>query len=204
MTKSTADTAETSRASFPFSALVFALFGWINVEVFLLTANAGIGAHLMSFAYVTVLSAMAYRRCRVWWPLSGRNSTEPGHSTPVLIGHGLALAAAGCTLAHSMRTGFVTPAVICAAVLCFVPWSKSRFCQRYFFASHALLIAGWIPVLLTQTRQQASIMTLACTCSMWALAAGLILATLSKQRPNDRRSDPGKVEQNACENACDG
>ena len=133
MTKRIAGLTDTSRASLGFSALVFALFGWINLEVILFAANAGVGAHLMSFAFGIVLSTMAYRRCRAWLTLSGGDSAGPPHSTSGLIGSGIALTAVGCALAYSMRTGFVTPTVICAAVLCFFPWARSRFCYRYFF-----------------------------------------------------------------------
>lgn len=198
MTKSNVETAEITRANFGFSALVFALFGWINLEVVLLATDAGIRAHLISFALVIILSTIAYRRCGARWAPE-RNLTLPRNSTPGEIGSGLALVAAGCTFAYSMRTGFVTSAVICAAVLCFLPWSRMNFCRQYFFLSHALLLAGWTPFLFTASRHQDSIMMLAGTCAIWALAAGLLLATLSRQRPNRRRPDQVEVERNAHE-----
>lgn len=184
MTKTATGTVATQPANFGFSAFVFALFGWINLEAFLLETRAGISAHLLTAVFGTSLSLLAYRRCRAWRtpPAPSWQDSAMLRRSTAGIGSGAALIAAGCALAYSMRSGFATTTVICAAILCFFPWSRIGFCRKHFFVSHTLLLAGWLPVLLSATTHPPVIMLMAASWVVWTLAAGLLAITLFSHR----------------------
>ena len=198
MTRNTARASDRTQANFGFSALVFALSGWVNFGALLIATNASHKAYLMSTGLGILIAIIAYRRCGAWQGPPERGSTVPGRSTLSLIGSCLTLVGVGWTLAYSMMSGFVTPSIICTAVLCFFPWNRITFCRQHFFVSQVLVIVGWIPFFVTPARHQVPFMSLACTYFIWALAAGLALITLSKQRSSDR-SDQKQVERKAYE-----
>jgi hypothetical protein len=71
MTTNKADKNASRASNFGFGALLFTLFGWINLEVLLVAKGGGLGGHLLNSALGLYLSAVAYRRYRTWWaPLS--------------------------------------------------------------------------------------------------------------------------------------
>lgn len=184
MTGARAETTTRTAANSAFSALLFTLFGWANLEV-LFASKPGIDGHASSCALGLCLSILAYcryRRC--WMPLvrSRRQFAPQSVSGACGIGSGLALAAAGFALAASMRAGFATGAVIGAATLALIPWSRNGFCRKYFFVSHALLVAGGLPVLILVAKNQDPIMLMTVSGLLWALAAGLLLSSLWSQR----------------------
>jgi hypothetical protein len=167
-------------ANFSFSALLLVLFGWINIEILLLSRHAGYGGQLLTSVFGMSLSVIACRRYRTCWrPLaySLPASALPPSWRARRMASGAALAAAGFVLAYAMRLGFLAAAVG-AGSLIFFPWSRSTFCRKSFFLSQALLVAGGLPVLIRDAVHRHPVVLLADSWILWALAAGLLLATL--------------------------
>lgn len=180
MTRSKAEKNALRAANFGFSALLLALFGWINLEVLVVSNSAGIRGHLLTLAFGASLSTIAYRRYQTWWtPLApsihGNASRASSRSRWAACG---LLAGAGFLLAYAMRMDLITSVAVGAGTLTFVPWARSRFCREHFFVSHALLVAGGLPVLVINAKYQHPLVLLAETWFLWALAAGLLLSTL--------------------------
>jgi hypothetical protein len=186
MTGTRAETNARTAANFAFGALLFALFGWMNLEVLLLANSRNAGGHVLACALGLCLTIAAYRRYRSCWvPLarSRRQFARQGASRACRIGSGFALAVAGFALASSMRTGFATGAVIGAGILTLIPWSRNSFCRKYFFVSHTLLVAGGLPMLIMAAKDQDPFILLAVSGILWALASSLLLSTLWSQSP---------------------
>ena len=167
-------------ANFSFSALLFVLFGWINLEILLLSRHAGYGGQLLTSIFGMSLSVIACRRYRTWWrPLAYSLPATAFQSSwgTRRMASGVALAVAGVVLACAMRLGFLGAAVG-TGILLFFPWSRSTFCRESYFLSQALLVAGGLPVLIRDASHRHPVFLLADSWILWALAAGLLLATL--------------------------
>ena len=65
MTKTQAETNIKRAANFAYAALLFTLFGWGDLEIFLLRINAGIHGQLLTVASGLGLSTL------VWAPVHG-------------------------------------------------------------------------------------------------------------------------------------
>lgn len=185
MTNAEAEKTSRTAANFGFAALLFALWGWVNLEILMLTNKAGVRGQLLTCALGLYLSVSAYRRSRIWWAPTARSappSALRNYSRVRLIGSGFTLAAVGFIIACLMRSGFLTPTVIGAGILMFIPWSRSGFCKDYFTVSQALLLAGALPVLIYAAKNQHPIILLGHSWVLWTLAAGLLLITLWLQR----------------------
>lgn len=185
MTKSHAGKSAMGAANFGFSALLFALFGWLNLEVLLLSASAGIRGHLLTFAFGASLSTIAYRRYRTWWVPLARSAQLATPRMPLKakwIASGCALAGAGFVMAYMMRMGFFTSVLVGAGILTFIPWARSSFCRAHFFISHVVLVGGGLPLLVIDVKHQHPLVPLGATWTLWVLAAGLLLITLWPQK----------------------
>ena len=184
MKTSLLDKNSTRTANFSFSALLFVLFGWINLEILLVSRQAGYEARLSTAVVGISLSIIACRRYRTWWrPLADSMQASALHGSfrAGCIAGGMLVAMAGFALAYSMRTGLFG-AVIGAGILAFCPWSRIAVCRRSFFLSQVLLVAGGLPVLITDAGRRHPVFLLADSWILWALAAGLLLTTLGTKR----------------------
>lgn len=164
--------------------MLFALFGWVNLEVLLLTGNGSVKGQLLTCAFGIFISGTAYRRYRIWWAPLARSAPKSAPRSAFgtsRIASGFGLAAVGFALGYSMRTGFVTTTLIATGILMYLPWYRSSFCRERFFVSQALLIVGGLPILLFGEKYHPLIL-LADTWVLWAFAAGLILSTLWLQK----------------------
>lgn len=180
MKTSLIDNNSTRAANFSFSALLFVLSGWTKLEILLLSRHAGYGAQLSSSVVGISLSIIACRRYRSWWmPMcrSMRATTLHQSSRAGWVAGGIVMAMAGFMLAYAMRTGLLGGAVGAGLLAC-VPWCRIALCRRSFFLSQVLLLAGGLPVVMTDAGQRHPVFLLADSWILWALAAGLLLATL--------------------------
>lgn len=82
MTETKAEARTTRAANFGFAALLFVLFDWANLEVLLLTTNAGIRSQLLTNALGVYLSIFAYCRCRSWRGSLALSGLHLGHISP--------------------------------------------------------------------------------------------------------------------------
>ena len=202
MTNAKTEKTSTRAANFGFSALLFTLLGWINLEVLMLGNEAGVRGQLLTCAIGIYLSTLAYRRYQFWWVRLGRSAPTnalQSYARASLIGTGFILAAVGFVMACFMRSGIVTTTVMGAAILTFIPWSRSRFCKDYFIVSQGLLLAGGLPVLIAAVKHQHPLILLAVSWALWTLAAGLLTITLWLQRSTTVIADKLPAEPNVYE-----
>lgn len=148
MTRNEAREKSLRAANFGFGALFFTLFGWINVEILAVSNSASIRGQLLTFAIGASLSTLGYRRYQTWWtPLAQSMRGEaPQSSFRTHWGAIVLLVGAGFFLACTMRMDLFTSVALGAGSLTFIPWARSSFCKKHFFASHALLVSGGLPV----------------------------------------------------------
>ena len=186
MTRIAIGSMATREPNFAFGALLFALFGWMNLEVLLLKVHAAIGAHALACAFGLCLSAIACRRYRIWWGPLARS--EQAYAARRRFGfgqaaNGVALAAAGCALGYSMTMGLLATTAVLAGVLALIPWCRSSFCRKHCYVAHFLLAAGGLPVLVFTARYRHPVVLSAYTWLLWSLAALLLLSILRSRRP---------------------
>jgi len=195
MTGMKAEAIARRAANAGFGALLFALFGWVNLEVFLLTSDGTIRGQAVACGLGLYLSLTAYRRYRLWWlPLAraAREASPEGGSRLGRIASACGLAAAGFALACATRTESFATAIVVAAIAAFIPWFRSEFCVRYFFASHVLLMAGGLPVLVIGAAAQHPVLMLANTWVLWVPAAALLLSTARSHKRAERALAPSR------------
>ena len=176
----------TREPNFAFGALLFALFGWMNLEVLLLKVHAPIGGHALTCTFGLLLSAIACRRYRIWWgPLarSEQACATRRRSGVGQLANGVALAAAGCALGYSMTMGLLATTAILAGVLALIPWCRSSFCRQHCYVAQVLPAAGGLPMLVFAARLRHPIVLSAYTWALWSLAALLLLSILRSRRP---------------------
>lgn len=195
MTGTKAEAIARRAANAGFSALLFALFGWVNLEALLLTSGGTVGGQVVACGLGLYLSFTAYRRYQLWWlPLARAARARPpeGKSRAGRIASACGLAAAGFALACAVRTESFAAAIVVAAIAAFIPWLRSDFCVRYFFASHALLMTGGLPVLVIGAAGQHPVLLLANTWVLWVPAAALLLSTARSQKRAERALAPSR------------
>lgn len=153
MMKANIDGRKATAANFAFSGFLFSVFGWALIEAQLLHVAAELKAHLLVAACGLGTSAVALRRCGLWWrsfaaldasinrPASNRYRISDVTSC-------VALAAAGCVLAFSAKTGSFVLFAICAGAFTWAPWSRFVFCRKHFFTSCSMLSAGAVSILI--------------------------------------------------------
>lgn len=191
------ETTARTAAHFGFAALLFALLGWMDLEIVMLNSHFSVRAQLLTCALGLCLTLSACRRYQAWWLPIARSTpqtTLQGHARARLVGHGVMLVAAGSALGYLMNTGFAF-ATMGAGLLSYVPWSRNKFCRDYFFLSHALLVAGALPLLLIAAGHQHPIMLIAHAWILWSLAAGLICLTLWFERSTALASTNSQASQ---------
>ena len=175
-------------ANFSFSAFFFAVFAWSLIEAVLFSVAGGFRVHLLNTAFSIGVSAIALRRCRLWWSLfavldSSINGSAPNRHHISDVSSCVALVAAGCLLGLSASTGLLTPFAICAGAFNFVPWSKFVFCRRHFFTSCSLLGGGAVSVLLVTRSTVDPFSYLLWAWFLWTYALTALLTT-SKSQPS--------------------
>ena len=202
--KTDIDVAKPTAANFAFSAFLFSVFGWALMEAHLFNVAAGFKAHLLVTVCGLGVSAVALRRCRLWWALFAEMDASANRSTSNRdctndVTSCAALVAAGCVLALSAKTGSLTLFAICAGVFNLAPWSRFVFCRRHFFTSCALLGAGAVPVFIATRATVAPFSYLLWTWFLWMYVLVALLTTLTSNRSAILRSKP--VLENELQNS---
>lgn len=189
-------------ANLAFSAFLFSIFGWALFETQLFNLAAGVRVHLLTSACGCVISATAFRRCRLSWLLFvdadavvGRLATNRYHIGDV--GSCVALVAAGCVLALSAKPGSIALFSICAGAFSLAPWSRIVFCRRHFFISCAMLGAGAVLVCLIVKGDRDPLRYLFCAWVLWVIAISDLLITWKRDRPATLRPEPLRSYQRA-------
>ena len=175
-------------ANFSFSAFFFAVFAWLLIEAALFSVAGGFQVHLLNTAFSIGVSAIALRRCRLWWSLfadldSSMNRAAPNRYHISDVTSCVALVAAGCLLGLSASTGLLTLFAICAGAFNLVPWSKFAFCRRHFFTSCLMLGGGAVSVLLATRSTIGPFSYLLWAWFLWIYALTALLTT-SKSHPS--------------------
>lgn len=137
---------DSATANLTFSVFFCSILGWGVFEILLFQHGGGIRLHLTVALIGGMISSLALRRCRAWWP--GFGSSNPGaqvssggHSGSDVLPC-LALAGIGGLWGLSIKSGSCTLFTFCMAGLIFFPWSRISFCLRHFFISSAVLALG--------------------------------------------------------------
>lgn len=71
MTNVQAEATARRVANFGFAAMLFALVGWINLEVLMFVNNPSMKTQLLTCGVGLCLVVLAYRRCPTWWVPNG-------------------------------------------------------------------------------------------------------------------------------------
>jgi hypothetical protein len=185
-------------ANFAFSAFLFSVFGWALLETQLFNAAAGVGGHLFISAFGLAITAIALRRCRLWWPLfadageGAKRSSTRDHIGDV-IGC-VALVAAGCVLGLSAKTGSIALFAICAGAFSLVPWSRIGLCRRHFFISCAMLGTGAASILVVARDTRHPLIYLLWAWIFWVIALSELLVTWNRNRDRPAISRPEPIQ----------
>jgi hypothetical protein len=175
-----------TRANLAFSALLYALHGWGVLEAQLIVAKAGLRLHLVVGTVGLVLSAVAFCRCRAWWPALAdwRGAGGPaGRARLADLVSCIALACAGSALGLCAKSGSIGLFASASMLFSVVPWSRIGFCRRQLFNSCALLVAGTWATLFAAGPWPAPIITLVWAWGFWLIAVAELLVTFTRARP---------------------
>lgn len=144
---------ESATANLTFSVFFCSILGWLAFEILLFQRGAGIRLHLVVTLIGGIISNLALRRCRTWWPGFGRSnsgtrvsSRDYGASDVLPC---LALAGIGGLWGLSITFGSYSLFSFCLAGLILFPWSRISFCLRHFFISNAMLALGAGAILMS-------------------------------------------------------
>ena len=137
---------DSATANLTFSVFFCSILGWSVLEILLLQRGGGIRLHLAVIFIGCIISSLALRRCRTWWPgfgsiTPGTQAASRGYSAGDILPC-LALAVIGGLWGLSIKSGSCTLFMFCIAGLIFFPWSRISFCLRHFFVSSAVLVLG--------------------------------------------------------------
>jgi hypothetical protein len=182
-------------ANFAFSAFLFSVFAWALIETQLFNGAAGFRAHLLASAFGLGVSAIALRRCRLWWSLFADTDTAVNRATPNRYHIGdvascVALVAAGCVLALSGKVGSLALFAICAGAFSLAPWSRFVFCRRHFFVSCSMLGAGAASILMVERATVGPFIYPLWALFLWMIAVSELLITWIPDRPAISRPGP--------------
>jgi hypothetical protein len=177
-------------ANLTFSVFFCSILGWGVFEIVLFQCGGGIRLHLMATLIGGIISTLALRRCRTWWP--GLRSFDSGTQVPS-NGYGtrnvlpcLALAGIGGLWGISIKSGSCSFFAFCVAGLIFFPWSRISFCLRHFFISSAVLVVGAGGALVSGGALMPGGTLLSLfpymfdAWALWVIASCLVLATYRK------------------------
>jgi hypothetical protein len=183
-------------ANFAFSAFLFSVFAWALMEMQLFNVGAGFRTHLLVTALSLGASAVAFRRCRLWWSIFADTDAAVTRSAPNRFRIGdltsvVALVAAGCVLALSAKTGSLTLFAMCAGAFSLAPWSRFAFCRRYFFTSCSMLGAGAMSILIVTRATAEPFSYLLWAWFLWMIALVALLTTWTSDRA--AISQPGPI-----------
>ena len=182
-------------ANFAFSAFLFSVFGWALMEAQLFNVAAGFKAHLLVTVCGLGVSAVALRRCRLWWSSfaamdSPINRSAPNQYRISDVTSCVALVAAGCVLALSAKTGSLALFAICAGAFNLAPWSRFTFCRRHFFTSCSMSCAGAVSVFIVTKATVEPFSYLLWVWFLWMYVLADLLTTLTSRRPVTSRPRP--------------
>jgi hypothetical protein len=169
-------------ANFAFSAFLLSTAGWALLEAQLIKGNARSQAHLLACACGLLLSAVAFRRCRLWWPTVAVPRAA-GDASGAWFGRRemvfcFVLVATVGVLSAVFRMGSIALLILCVGGIGVVPWAKISFCRRHFFLSWAILGVGTsASVLLSATGSHIPFPYLLSAWAMWIVASALMLIT---------------------------
>lgn len=169
-------------ANFAFSAFLLSTAGWGLLEAQLSKGNGRIQGHLLACVFGLLLCAVAFRRCRLWWPTvavpraaADASGARFGRRDIVFC---FALLAVGGVLSAVLRMGSIALLILCVGGIGVVPWAKISFCRRHFFLSWAILGVGTVAsVLLSATGSHIPFPYLLSAWAMWIVATTLMLIT---------------------------
>lgn len=167
-----------------FSAFFFSILGWFLFETLLFQRGAGLRPHLMVTLIGGIISTIALRRCRVWWPGFGNSGSGMRVSMNEYgikdLFSSLVLAGIGALVGLSAKSGSCFLFVLCVAGLNPLPWSRISFCQRHFFISNVVLTLGVGGVLMSGEDSLEPFLYMFDAWALWAIAISTVLATYRK------------------------
>jgi hypothetical protein len=168
--------------NFAFSAFLFSTVGWILVEAQLIKGVARLPSHLMTCFVGLLISAVALRRCMLWWPVmaGSRAADEAGNNRfgPRDLVFCFALLAIAGAPGVFLRMGSISLLILCVGGIGVVPWAKISFCLRHFVVSWLILAVGTsASVVLSASGSTVPLPYLVSGWAMWIVATTLMLIT---------------------------
>lgn len=132
-----------------YSSFLFAAFGWMLMERWLLQIGPKSVLHLILATMGFGLGSIAVRRLRIegWTDTTIATKTWSARDF-IWIG---VLFVLGLFLGYMARTGWVTPFWIAVSAVYFIPWSRIPIArQRPFLSCLTICLGGALPVGLAQ------------------------------------------------------
>lgn len=168
--------------NFAFSAFLLSTVGWFLVEAQLIKGGARLPAHLVTCFVGLLISAVALRRCRLWWTAlagSRANGAAGQHRFGRCdLAFCFALLAIAGVPGAVLKMGSISLLILCVGGMGVVPWAKIRFCLRHFVVSWAILAVGTsASILLSATGSHLPFPYLVSGWAMWFVATTLLLIT---------------------------
>ena len=191
---------DSATANLTFSVFFCSILGWGVFEILLFQRGGGIRLHLTVILIGAIISSLALRRCRTWWP--GFGSSNPGtqvasrgvSASDVLPC--LALAGIGGLWGLSIKSGSCFLFTFCMAGLILFPWSRIGFCLRHFFISSAVLALGAGAALVSGGNPVALFPYMFDALALWVIAVSLVGLTYRKPGATmAERAEPGRLFQ---------
>lgn len=184
---------EAAYINLAFSTFLFSTWGWALLEMQLVKVVAPLAIHLLASTLGVLLSALTFRRCRLWWPTfnNARTAAKPSRDLyrPRDLGSCLLLMTIGGVVAAAMNYGSITLFILCAGAVSLVPWAKLAFCRQRFFVSWAMLTAGATVTMLAGSHSAPLLYPLSAW-ALWLIAVMELLATIGGARSPALRLNP--------------
>jgi hypothetical protein len=170
-----------AHSNFTFSALVFALFGWVLLHASLILGGASIRFQVIVALLCLPLVIITLRRCRLHIVAFGEAPAAQEHPASVRFlkisnaGWFVLLIIIGAILGKLLVWGWIIPLSIFTVGLTFVPWSRISLCRMHLSASIGVIAAGTAFSLLTNGQWLPPIQL---AIGAWALWMSSIIALL--------------------------
>ena len=159
-----------------FSVFVFSILGWALIEAWCVAIAAPIAFQILAALIGIAIAAIGCRRYRAQWPALPPEQVRSNGMRKFGVACGcLLVVITGNVLGRLALSQFISPMLVFAMGLTFVPWSRVPLCRRNFFKSSILFVSGAAYPLVFSTISTDPIHLLAAAWALWSVACIALL-----------------------------
>jgi hypothetical protein len=184
-----------------FISLVYAFAGWILLEIWLVSINAGIATHSILSVPALVLAFFSVKHLPLYISPVRGNANPDSHRPPCFKGRDvlplLLLLGMGVVLGMLIIVNSTLALFAIAAPLSFAPWSRISFCRLHCMLACAAIWSG-LGATLAMTHSAVSDIFLPLACWVfWACACLAAFRRLEKLWQEERQAKSSGAPENA-------